>query len=129
MSPLQRVLRPAGRHIRTTPLANAARARRQSTRNSDSGPYDPVPKDEMAVGELEGAKFKIEPLRRTGEDPETMRARLTCTSPSPLPPSLLATLLTWRRVGGGKKQTSPASAAPSNQTSSSRPSQPRTSPP
>lgn len=33
----------------------------------------------MGVGELEGASFKIEPLRRTGEDPETMRARLTCT--------------------------------------------------
>ena len=33
----------------------------------------------MGVGELEGAKFRIEPLRRTGEDAETMRARLTCT--------------------------------------------------
>jgi len=31
---------------------------------------------EMGVGELEGAKFKIEPLRRTGEDINTMRARL-----------------------------------------------------
>ena len=33
---------------------------------------------EMGVGELQGAKFKIEPLRRTGEDLNTMRARLLC---------------------------------------------------
>ncbi|KAG9250472.1 Flavinator of succinate dehydrogenase-domain-containing protein [Emericellopsis atlantica] len=31
---------------------------------------------ELEVGELEGAKFKIEPLRRTGEDANTKRARL-----------------------------------------------------
>jgi hypothetical protein len=34
--------------------------------------------DEMSVGEMEGAKFKVEPLRRTGEDANTMRARLLC---------------------------------------------------
>jgi len=33
---------------------------------------------EMGVGELQGAKFKIEPLRRTGENLNTMRARLLC---------------------------------------------------
>lgn len=33
---------------------------------------------ELGVGELEGAKFKVEPLRRTGEDVSTMRARLLC---------------------------------------------------
>ncbi|KAI9900360.1 hypothetical protein N3K66_004622 [Trichothecium roseum] len=31
---------------------------------------------ELGVGELEGAKFRIEPLRRVGEDSNTMRARL-----------------------------------------------------
>jgi succinate dehydrogenase flavin-adding protein (antitoxin of CptAB toxin-antitoxin module) len=31
---------------------------------------------ELGVGELEGATFKVEPLRRTGEDENTMRARL-----------------------------------------------------
>ena len=41
---------------------------------------------ELGVGELEGAKFKIEPLRRTGEDANTMRARLLCTSTTPPPP-------------------------------------------
>ena len=34
---------------------------------------------EMGVGELEGAKFRVEPIRRVGEDDRTMRARLTCT--------------------------------------------------
>jgi hypothetical protein len=33
---------------------------------------------ELRVGELEGAKFKVEPLRRTGEDVSTTRARLLC---------------------------------------------------
>lgn len=34
---------------------------------------------EMGVGEMEGAEFKIEPLRRVGEDSNTMRARLLCS--------------------------------------------------
>jgi hypothetical protein len=33
---------------------------------------------ELNVGELEGASFRVEPLRRTGEDASTMRARLLC---------------------------------------------------
>lgn len=33
---------------------------------------------EMAVGELEGAQFRVEPLRRDGEHEEKMRARLLC---------------------------------------------------
>ena len=33
---------------------------------------------ELDVGEMEGAKFKVEPLRRTGEDHNTTRARLLC---------------------------------------------------
>ncbi|ORX99489.1 Flavinator of succinate dehydrogenase-domain-containing protein [Clohesyomyces aquaticus] len=32
--------------------------------------------EELGVGEMEGAKFKVEPLRRAGEDDATMRARL-----------------------------------------------------
>lgn len=39
---------------------------------------------ELGVGELEGATFKVEPLRRTGEDANTMRARLLCPFPTPL---------------------------------------------
>lgn len=33
---------------------------------------------EMGVGEMEGGSFRVEPLRRTGEDANTMRARLVC---------------------------------------------------
>ena len=40
---------------------------------------------ELGVGELEGASFKVEPLRRTGEDENTMRARLLC--PFPISPT------------------------------------------
>ena len=37
------------------------------------------PNADLGVGEMKGAKFKIEPLRRTGEDSNTTRARLLCT--------------------------------------------------
>jgi hypothetical protein len=40
---------------------------------------------ELGVGEMEGAKFKVEPLRRTGEDANTMRARLLCPFLAPVP--------------------------------------------
>ncbi|KAH6609729.1 emi5 [Trichoderma cornu-damae] len=35
---------------------------------------------ELQVGELQGATFRVEPLRRVGEDDSTKRARLLCTS-------------------------------------------------
>ncbi|KAL8640807.1 MAG: hypothetical protein Q9226_008704, partial [Calogaya cf. arnoldii] len=41
----------------------------------EGGPEEGV-NSELGVGEMEGAKFKVEPLRRTGEDDNTMRARL-----------------------------------------------------
>ncbi|KAK7951273.1 uncharacterized protein PG986_007001 [Apiospora aurea] len=40
----------------------------------------PPAKADIGVGELEGAKFKIEPMRRVGEDDKTMRARLVYQS-------------------------------------------------
>lgn len=45
-------------------------------------PGDPakVSTSDLGVGEMEGASFRIEPLRRTGEDAITMRARLLCPS-------------------------------------------------
>lgn len=46
------------------------------TGGTQKGALDSRPNTEMGVGEMEGAKFKVEPLRRTGEDPNTMRARL-----------------------------------------------------
>jgi hypothetical protein len=36
---------------------------------------------DLGVGEMEGGKFRVEPLRRTGEDENTMRARLVCKYP------------------------------------------------
>ena len=33
---------------------------------------------ELKVGEIEGGSFRVEPLRRTGEDANTIRARLLC---------------------------------------------------
>ncbi|KAH8785299.1 Flavinator of succinate dehydrogenase-domain-containing protein [Diaporthe sp. PMI_573] len=79
MMSIPRALRPASRRILSARpiVATAVPARWQ---HNNSGPFDPVPGHEMAVGELEGAKFRIEPLRRTGEDAETMRARLTYQS-------------------------------------------------
>jgi len=38
-------------------------------------------KPELGVGEMEGITFKVEPLKRTGEDATTMRARLLCSFP------------------------------------------------
>lgn len=35
-------------------------------------------KPELEVGEMEGITFKVEPLKREGEDTSTMRARLLC---------------------------------------------------
>ncbi|KAG4426491.1 hypothetical protein IFR04_000373 [Cadophora malorum] len=46
------------------------------TGGTQSGEPEGGPNAEMGVGEMEGAKFKVEPLRRTGEDANTMRARL-----------------------------------------------------
>ncbi|KAJ6440385.1 TPR repeat protein [Purpureocillium lavendulum] len=50
--------------------------RRLYSSSSSSGPIDAPSTGELGVGELQGAKFRIEPLRRVGEDPETTRARL-----------------------------------------------------
>lgn len=36
------------------------------------------PNAELNVGEIEGSKVKIEPLKREGETEDTLRARLTC---------------------------------------------------
>jgi hypothetical protein len=50
--------------------------------SSDSKPMPRIKEEpeaqELGVGELQGAKFRIEPLRRVGEDENTKRARLIC---------------------------------------------------
>lgn len=40
-------------------------------------------KPELGVGEMEGITFKVEPLKRVGEELATKRARLLCSYPSP----------------------------------------------
>lgn len=35
-------------------------------------------KPELGVGEMEGIRFKVEPIKRAGEDTATQRARLLC---------------------------------------------------
>ena len=57
-------------------------SRPENTKRMTGGTQEPEPDTEkpldLGVGEMEGGKFKIEPLRRTGEDGNTMRARLLC---------------------------------------------------
>lgn len=53
------------------------------TGNTQRGAPDRGTNAELGIGELEGAKFKVEPLRRVGEDPATIRARLLCPSRIP----------------------------------------------
>lgn len=54
----------------------------ENTEKMTGGTQEPAPKSgpnaELEVGEIEGGSFKVEPLRRTGEDINTMRARLLC---------------------------------------------------
>ena len=50
------------------------------TGNTQQGSPEQGPNAELGVGEMEGAEFKVEPLRRAGEDVNTTRARLLCPS-------------------------------------------------
>ncbi|KAM0333119.1 hypothetical protein ACHAQA_001778 [Verticillium albo-atrum] len=74
MASLRCLLRPAARPQLLHPLVRRSAFASAST----PGPiYTESEVDrELGVGELQGAKFRIEPLRRTGEDATTMRARL-----------------------------------------------------
>ncbi len=72
MASLARSLRPARRLAATLSRTITTTPRRLD------GAREEAPSGELGVGELQGAKFKIEPLRRTGEDERTMRARLLC---------------------------------------------------
>jgi hypothetical protein len=89
-----RALRPAlvfkrPLSTKTRHLAGAGNAKKQEEvhgrelrkEKPGSGDDSKVSASELEVGEMEGGNFKIEPLRRTGEDSNTMRARLQCSSP------------------------------------------------
>lgn len=53
------------------------------TGETQKGAPEGGPNAELGVGEMEGAKLKVEPLRREGENPATMRARLLCPCQNP----------------------------------------------
>ncbi|RYP75231.1 hypothetical protein DL769_003842 [Monosporascus sp. CRB-8-3] len=81
-SMLRPVARLALRHTHT-PRRNTgirALATTSALRVREPPPAPPKGGGEVGVGELEGAKFRVEPLRRVGEDDKTMRARLTYQS-------------------------------------------------
>lgn len=56
----------------------------ENTERMTGGTQKPAPESgpnaDLEVGEIEGGAFRVEPLRRTGEDANTMRARLICMS-------------------------------------------------
>ena len=64
-----------------------------------SGPQKP----ELGVGEMEGITFKVEPLKREGEDVATMRARLLCMFS-------LSFFFTFQSRGGGGHNSDPSQA-------------------
>ena len=61
-----------------TPKDSVPENTERMTGGTQKGGPDEGVNTELEVGEMEGAKFKVEPLRRTGEDGNTMRARLLC---------------------------------------------------
>ncbi|KAI1742702.1 Flavinator of succinate dehydrogenase-domain-containing protein [Xylaria scruposa] len=84
MASLPRTLFRPARHAlaRSAVRAPRAQAVRGMATVGNVPPMEPQKERprEMAVGELEGATFTIEPLRRVGEDEKTMRARLVYQS-------------------------------------------------
>lgn len=57
----------------------------ENTERMTGGTQAPAPESgvnaELDVGEIQGGTFKVEPLRRVGEDVATTRARLLCSYP------------------------------------------------
>jgi hypothetical protein len=54
-----------------------AEEHREGQKSTSMNP-DNASEADLGVGEMEGVKIKVVPLRRTGEDATTMRARLLC---------------------------------------------------
>ncbi|KAF4837370.1 Succinate dehydrogenase assembly factor 2 [Colletotrichum tropicale] len=80
MSHVARSIRPAIRRLVAPRPATAAAAAPLVVQRgfADKPPIytEKAVDNELGVGELEGIKFRVEPLRRVGEDERTMRARL-----------------------------------------------------
>ena len=65
------------------------------TGGTQKGGPDEGSNTELGVGEMEGGQFKVEPIRRTGEDGNTIRARLLCPFHFFYDPLLSCQSLTW----------------------------------
>ncbi|KAK2019303.1 DUF339-domain-containing protein [Colletotrichum eremochloae] len=76
MSTLARVLRPARRLRVAPPTQPAPLVARRCFADKPPVYTESAVNGELGVGEFEGIKFRVEPLRRVGEDERTMRARL-----------------------------------------------------
>lgn len=63
-----------------TPKDSVPENTERMTGGTQSGAPESGVNSDLDVGEIEGGKFRVEPLRRTGEDLSTMRARLICSS-------------------------------------------------
>ncbi|KAI9802548.1 MAG: succinate dehydrogenase assembly factor 2 [Piccolia ochrophora] len=74
---------------------------KRMTGNTQKGQPDEGANADLEVGEMEGAKFKVEPLRRTGEDANTMRARLLyqCRKRGTLESDLLLSTFADKHLG------------------------------
>lgn len=139
MNPMT-IIRPAARRALRTPRGgrplSAFAPRCMATPSDAYGSVkmprmrpDEEPTGELAVGELHGAKFRVEPLRRVGETDATKRARLLCTFSLSLcaydaPERDMRKWLTRATI-----KTNLANAASSSPTSSSPPLPPPTCPP
>ena len=70
---------------------------------------------DLKVGEIEGGQFRVEPLRRTGEDANTMRARLLCECYLCIHAQCLR-LIVLQTNPGNEARLSPTSCSPRSQT-------------
>lgn len=82
----------------------------------DQGPQKP----DLEVGEMEGITFKVEPLKRSGEDTTTTRARLLCSSPQFTQIWLYNVQPVRTKANNITQQTKAASAVSLNPISSSQ---------
>ena len=65
----------------TAPKDSQPENTERMTGGTQKGAPEGGPNADLKVGEIEGGAFRVEPLRRTGEDINTMRARLICKPP------------------------------------------------
>lgn len=62
----------------TAPNDHVPENTERMTGGTQSGSPSKVSPTEFGVGEMEGISFRVDPIRRSGEDVTTMRARLLC---------------------------------------------------